>query len=82
MQNPGPVIPGAAQGASCFGPAYGFWCILETVLRQAKVCNRAPLTLVAPEAGIGHPGPDGVGDTKGLWVAEMRSRHSKWIISA
>ncbi len=82
MQNPGPVIPGAAPGASCFGPAYGFWCILETALRRAKVCNRAPMTLVAREHGIMRLGTDGVGDTEGLWVAEMRSRHSKWIISA
>ena len=35
LQNPGPVIIGAVQGASCFGPAYEFLFILETALRRA-----------------------------------------------
>ena len=29
-RNPGPIIVGAVQGASCFGPAYEFLFILET----------------------------------------------------
>ncbi|HEX9858767.1 MAG TPA: FAD/NAD(P)-binding oxidoreductase, partial [Paracoccaceae bacterium] len=32
--NPGPIIVGAVQGASCFGPAYEFTFILDTALRQ------------------------------------------------
>jgi len=34
--NPGPVVIGAVQGASCFGPAYEFLFILETELRRRK----------------------------------------------
>ena len=37
VAKPGPIIVGAAQGASCFGPAYEFLFILETALRRAKV---------------------------------------------
>ncbi|MCX7671523.1 MAG: NAD(P)/FAD-dependent oxidoreductase, partial [Anaerolineae bacterium] len=77
LKNPGPVIIGAAQGASCFGPAYEFLFILETALRRAKVRDRVPMTFVTPEPYIGHLGLDGVGDTKGLLESEMRAKHIK-----
>ncbi len=81
VKNPGPVIIGAAQGASCFGPAYEFLLILETALRRAKVRDRVPMTFVTPEPYIGHLGLDGVGDTKGLLESEMRGKHIKWMTS-
>lgn len=81
IRNPGPVIIGAAQGASCFGPAYEFLFILETALRRAKVRDRVPMTYVTPEPYIGHLGLDGVGDTKGLLESEMRAKHVKWLTS-
>ena len=79
VANPGPVIIGAAQGASCFGPAYEFLFILETALRKAKVRDRVQMTYVTPEPYIGHLGLDGVGDTKGLLESEMREKHIKWM---
>ncbi len=82
LQNPGPVVIGAAQGASCFGPAYEFLFILETALRRAKIRDKVPMTFVTPEPYIGHLGLDGVGDTKGLLESEMRAKHIKWITSA
>lgn len=81
IKNPGPVIIGAAQGASCFGPAYEFLFILETALRRAKVRDRVPMTFVTSEPYIGHLGLDGVGDTKGLLESEMRAKHIKWMTS-
>ena len=80
--NPGPVIIGAAQGASCFGPAYEFALILDTELRKRKLRDRVPMTFVTPEPYIGHLGLDGVGDTKGLLESEMRQRHIKWVTNA
>lgn len=82
VANPGPVIIGAAQGASCFGPAYEFLFILETALRKAKVRDRVQMTYVTPEPYIGHLGLDGVGDTKGLLESEMREKHIKCITNA
>jgi sulfide:quinone oxidoreductase len=79
---PGPVIIGAVQGASCFGPAYEFLFILETELRKRRIRDRVPMTFVTSEPYIGHLGLDGVGDTKGLLESEMRERHVKWITSA
>ena len=81
LKNPGPVIIGAAQGASCFGPAYEFLFILETALRKARIRDRVPMTFVTPEPYIGHLGLDGVGDTKSRLESEMRAKHIKWMTS-
>jgi len=82
VRNPGPVIIGAVQGASCFGPAYEFLFILETALRRAKIRDRVPMTFVTSEPYIGHLGLDGVGDTKGLLESALREKHVKWITNA
>jgi sulfide:quinone oxidoreductase len=76
--DPGPVIVGAAQGASCYGPAYEYTFIIETELRKRKIRDKVPMTYVTPEPYIGHLGLDGVGDTKSLLESEMRERHIKW----
>ena len=81
-KNPGPIVTGAVQGASCFGPAYEFTFILETELRRRRIRDRVPMTFVTAEPYIGHIGLDGVGDTKGLLESEMREHHIKWITSA
>jgi sulfide:quinone oxidoreductase len=82
VQNPGPIVVGAVQGASCFGPAYEFAMILDTELRRRRLRDRVPMTFVTSEPYIGHLGLDGVGDTKGLLESEMRQRHIKWITNA
>jgi sulfide:quinone oxidoreductase len=80
--DPGPVIIGAAQGASCFGPAYEFAMMVDTELRRRKIRDRVPMTFVTPEPYIGHLGLDGVGDTKSMMESAMRDRHIKWITNA
>ena len=75
----GPVIIGAVQGASCYGPAYEFAFILETELRKQKVRDKVPMMFVTPEPYIGHLGLDGVGDTKSMLESAMRDRHIKWL---
>lgn len=79
LTKPGPVIVGAAQGASCFGPAYEFAMILDTELRGRKLRHKVPMMFVTPEPYIGHLGLDGVGDTKSMLESEMRGRHIKWL---
>ncbi|MBW4091331.1 MAG: FAD-dependent oxidoreductase [Proteobacteria bacterium] len=80
--DPGPIVVGAVQGASCFGPAYEFAYILDTELRKRRLRDRVPMTFVTPESYIGHLGLDGVGDTKALMESEFRQRHIKWITNA
>jgi sulfide:quinone oxidoreductase len=82
LQNPGPVVVGAAQGASCFGPAYEFAMILDTDLRKRRLRDRVPITFVTSEPYVGHMGLGGVGDSKGLLESELRQRHIKWIANA
>lgn len=81
-KNPGPIVVGAAQGASCFGPAYEFAMIMEKELRSRKIRDRVPMTFVTSEPYIGHLGLGGVGDTKGLLEHELRDRSIKWITNA
>ncbi|MER2604210.1 MAG: FAD/NAD(P)-binding oxidoreductase [Siculibacillus sp.] len=81
-RNPGPIVLGAAQGASCFGPAYEFTFILDTELRRRKIRDKVPMTFVTAEPYVGHLGLDGVGDTKGLLEGALREKHIKWMTSS
>jgi len=80
--NPRPIVVGAAQGASCYGPAYEMAMLLDTELKRRQIRDRVPITFVTPEPYIGHLGLDGVGDTKGMLESEMRDRHIKWVTNA
>lgn len=82
LENPGPIVIGAAQGASCFGPAYEFAMIVETDLRRRKLRHKVPMTFVTSEPYIGHMGLGGVGDSKGLLESKLREQHIKWICNA
>ncbi len=82
LKSPGPVVIGAAAGASCFGPAYEFAMIIDADLRKRKLRDRVPMTYVTSEPYIGHMGLGGVGDSKGLMEAEFRQRHIKWVTNA
>ncbi len=77
--NPRPIVVGAAQGASCYGPAYEMAMVLDTELKRRKIRDKVPMTFVTPEPYIGHLGLDGVGDTKSMLESEMRERHIKWL---
>jgi sulfide:quinone oxidoreductase len=81
-KDPGPIVVGAVQGASCYGPAYEFAMIMDADLRQRRIRDKVPMTFVTAEPYIGHLGIGGVGDTKGLLESEMRQRHIKWITNA
>jgi sulfide:quinone oxidoreductase len=82
LENPGPIVIGAAQGASCFGPAYEFALIVDADLRKRKLRHKVPMTFVTSEPYIGHMGLGGVGDSKGLLESVLRQRHIKWITNA
>ena len=82
VADPGPIVAGAVQGASCFGPAYEFTMIMETDLRRRKIRDRVPMTFVTSEPYIGHLGLGGVGDSKSLMESIFRDKHIKWICNA
>lgn len=77
LKNPGPVVVGAVQGASCFGPAYEYAMILDRELRKQKLRDQVPITFVTSEPYIGHMGLGGVGDSKrGCWSTSCASATS------
>jgi len=78
----GPIVVGAVQGASCFGPAYEFCFIMETDLRRRRIRDRVPMTFVTAEPYIGHLGLGGVGDSKTMLESALRDKHIKWICNA
>ncbi len=80
--DPGPIVVGAVQGASCYGPAYEFAMIMDTDLKKRGIRHKVPMTFVTAEPYVGHLGLGGVGDTKGLLESEMRDRHIRWITNA
>jgi sulfide:quinone oxidoreductase len=82
LDNPGEVIIGAVQGASCFGPAYEYAMIVDFALRKIKRRDKVPMTYVTSEPYIGHLGLSGVGDSKGMLESEMRQRHINWLTNA
>ena len=82
VNEPGPIVVGAVQAASCFGPAYEFAAIMDTDLRRRKIRDKVPMTFVTAEPYIGHLGLGGVGDSKGMLESIFRERHICWICNA
>jgi sulfide:quinone oxidoreductase len=79
---PGPMVVGAAQGASCFGPAYEYLLQADTDLRRRRIRDKVPITYVTSEPYIGHLGLGGVGDSKGMMEGMLRDRTVRWICNA
>lgn len=82
VKNPRPIVIGAVQGASCYGPAYEYAMIVDTELRKRKIRDKVKMTFVTAEPYIGHLGLGGVGDTKGMLESEFRNHHIDWITNA
>jgi sulfide:quinone oxidoreductase len=79
LKNPGPVVIGAAQGASCFGPAYEMAFILSTDLRRRRIRKKVPITFVTAEPYIGHLGLGGVGKSRRLMEDEFADQDIKTV---
>ncbi len=60
VQEPGPVVIGATQRASCFGAEYEVVFNMDRALRQAKIRHQVDLTFVTAEPFLGHFGIGGM----------------------
>ena len=74
LQDPGPVVVGAAPGASCIGPAYEFAFELDHLLRKRRMRHAVPITYVTPEPFVGHMGMGGAGTIRPLLEAAFEER--------
>jgi sulfide:quinone oxidoreductase len=66
LKDPGDVVIGATQKASCFGAAYEFLFNTSYQLRQAGLHGKVKLTYVTAEPYAGHFGIDGMPGAKKL----------------
>ena len=60
MDNPGPVVVAASQGASCFGAAYEFLFNASYQVKKARMKSKIPITYVTAEPFLGHFGIGGL----------------------
>lgn len=74
LENPGPIVVGAAPGASCFGPAYEFAFLIHHVLKQKGLRAQVPITFITSEPYAGHLGIGGMADSRWLMRKFMASR--------
>ncbi len=74
VDDPGPVVVGAVQGAACFGAAYEFILNMRYQLKKHDVpAERAPLTFVTAEPFLSHFGIGGFGS--GRYMCEKLFEH-------
>lgn len=82
LRDPGPVVIGATQGASCFGAAYEVAFNVEHALRKAGVRDRAPVTFLSSEPFLGHFGLGGLGNGEAMITDFDRKRGIEPVVNA
>lgn len=81
LEEPGPVVVGAVQGVSCFGPAYEYVFEIDAELRKRKLRHRVPITFITSEPYIGHFGIRGLSYSKRLMEDEFARRDIKFLVN-
>ncbi|MDE3070377.1 MAG: NAD(P)/FAD-dependent oxidoreductase [Acidobacteriota bacterium] len=74
LKDPGPVVVGAAPGASCIGPAYELAFELDHLLRERGLRHLVPMTFLTPEPYLGHMGMGGAGKIRQLLEGALEER--------
>lgn len=82
LDNPGPVIIGAAPRAGCIGASYEFLFNMEYHLRRRGIRREALITWVTPEPYLGHLGMEGVVGGTSLLKLSMQSRKISYRVNA
>jgi len=82
IENPGPVVVGATQGASCMGAGYEFLFNLEYAARKAGVRDRIDITWITPEPYLGHFGIDGIAGGEAMLKGFMKKFNIRYITNS
>jgi len=72
IEDPGPVVIGATQGASCMGASYEYLFNLDRQLRKDGLRKKVPITWVTPEPYLGHFGIGGIRGGEKMLKAFMK----------
>jgi sulfide:quinone oxidoreductase len=71
VRHPGPIVIGAAAGASVLGPIYEYAFLIDADLKRRNIRERVTITLVTPEPWPGHLGLGGEGASRGAVTAAL-----------
>lgn len=82
LDDPGDIVIGATQGASCFGAAYEYLFNVSYQLRKAGLKKRVKMTYVTAEPYLGHFGIDGMPTGKAMVNMFMKKEHIDTITNA
>jgi sulfide:quinone oxidoreductase len=82
LRNPGPIVVGAAPGASCIGPAYELVFEIDHLLRKRRLRHRVPITYLTPEPYLGHMGMGGAGKIRQFLEGEFEERDISYRVSS
>lgn len=82
IEQPGPVVVGASQGASCMGAGYEFLFNLEYAARKAGVRDRVDITWITPEPFLAHFGIDGMAGGEALLKSFMKMFNIKYVVNS
>lgn len=82
VKDPGPIVIGATQGASCMGAAYEYLFNMDKELRKRKVRDKVELTWITPEPFLGHFGIGGIKGGKMMLETFMKLYNIKWHTNA
>lgn len=78
LDDPGPVIVGATQGAACFGAAYEFVLNVRYQLKKHGLLEKAPITFLTAEPFLSHFGIGGFGNGQALCEQLFDMYHIEW----
>jgi sulfide:quinone oxidoreductase len=81
LADPGPVVLGSTQFASCFGPYYELAFALDYELRRRKLRHKVPMVYLSSEPYPGHMGIDGLGRSRRFIEDELAERDIKTVVN-
>ena len=81
LKDPGPVVIGAVQGASCFGAAYEFVLNLAYQVKKHGLTDRVPITYITAEPYLGHFGIGNFGAARKLTEMFFNKLGIQWRIN-
>jgi sulfide:quinone oxidoreductase len=81
LENPGPVVIGAAKGAACFSPAYEFMLHVRHILAIHGLLERVPLTFITADLSLSRCGLFGF-ESAELEVMRAAGERIEWRTGA
>ena len=82
LSDPGPVVLGSTQYASCFGAEYEIAFNIDRALRESKIRKKASVTFITAEPFLGHFGIGGMGKGQKMVEWFFKKLDIKWVTNS